>query len=118
MTTIPDIYQTRVNFELDEENGSMDDNILTRDTIKDVLYECFNSKDLIYEGGTLCSTGYSSDFRKTSMMYGLYGKLCIRFYNGDKEKWTFEDLNTFIDKFIELKLFDYDIRDYISLEVY
>lgn len=118
MTIIPDIYQTRVKFELDEENGGIDDDIITEDIIKDVLYECFNSKDLIYKGGIFCSTGFSRVHRKTSMMYGLYGKLYIRFYNGDKEKWTFEDLNTFIDKFIELKLFDYDVRAFISLEVY
>lgn len=125
---VPDIYYTRVIFELEQSNQNNQEcinkflecyNILIKNKCN--LNENFRND---YE---ICGTG-NRDLKCISNPYdfsysgetGNYLIIQLRFYNGINEKWSFEELNNFIKTFVKIssKYINTDyMRTFIELEL-
>jgi hypothetical protein len=132
---LPDIYYIRVVFELDntmQENQECIDKFIEsyNSIIKNkcnLNEKCFTKNDI-----DICGTGENLNYKYVSNPYELNYKhpldpsyydnirIQLRFYNGMNEKWTFEELNTFIKTFVKISSeyinTDY-MRTFIELEL-
>lgn len=123
---LPDIYYTRVVFELEQSN--QDNHIEFLESYKMLIKNKCNLNEKCFQNDNLiCGTG-NRDFKCISNPYdfsysgetGNYLIIQLRFYNGINEKWTFEELNNFIKTFVKISSeyinTDY-MRTFIELEL-
>lgn len=123
MNKVPDIYYTRVVFELEQE--CIDKFIESYNTL--IKNKCNLNKKCFQNENVICGTG-NRDFKYISDPYDIsysdetdnYLRIQLRFYNAINEKWTFEELNNFIKTFIKISSeyinIDY-MRTFIELEL-
>lgn len=117
---LPDIYYTRVVFEIDKNN-------------QDCIYDINNFKknlDIIFfekhieKESSICGTS-EKHTKYMSKPYDVsysddFLRIKIRFYNTKNDKWTFEELNNFIKTSVKISSefvnTDY-MRAFIQLEL-
>jgi hypothetical protein len=117
--SVPEHYSLRVKFECSEKDEYWCEIVCKftffPDTLKQILYSCFNSRELLDTDMSICQT-YTRENRYVSNIYELDGDLQLRFYHGTNNKWTFEDIDTFIEAVLKIMDNDY-VRASICLEV-
>ena len=97
---LPDIYYTRVVFELDKNNQDSLDGINNFQKNLDIIF--FEKHNFIEKESSICGTCENQkDTKYVSKPYDAsysrdFLRINIRFYNTTNDKWTFEELNNFI----------------------
>jgi hypothetical protein len=125
---VPDIYYTRVVFELEQSNQNNQECINKfLESYKMLIKNKCNLNEKYFQNeNVICGTG-NRDFKYISDPYysysgeaGNYIRVQLRFYNGMDEKWSFEELNNFIKTFVKISSeyinTDY-MRTFIELEL-
>lgn len=129
LSEIPDVYYTRVVFELEQSNQDNQECIDKFIESYDMLIKnkCNLNKKYFQNDYNICGTT-NQDLKCISNPYdtsysgetGNYIRIQIRFYNTINEKWTFEELNNFIKMFVKISSeyinTDY-MRSFIELEL-
>ena len=119
---LPDIYYTRVVFELDKNNQDSTNDIDNLKKNLDIIF--FEKHNFVEKGSSICGTNNERHKCVSKPYDGSYSddflRINIRFYNTINEKWTFEELNNFIKTSIkfssEIVNTDY-MRAFIELEL-
>jgi hypothetical protein len=106
---VPEHYALRVKFECSEKDEYWCEIVCKFTffpvTLKQILYDCFISCEIDTDT-SICKT-YTRKGRYVSKIYDLDGDLQLRFYHGTNNKWTFEDLDTFIEAVLKIMDNDY-----------
>lgn len=110
---LPDIYSTRVVFQFDKSVYNIDE----VDKFKKIIDNIFCN--LNEKRNDICGTNETRTKYISSRYSDEFLTIKIRFYNAVNDKWTFEELNTFIKTYIKISSeyinTDY-IRTFIELE--
>jgi hypothetical protein len=128
--SVPDIYHTRVVFELDKDTQHSSAYEEFIKNYKNIIKKYCGLKESYFEKNSgICGCENDSGSKYVSNSYqrdiselcdGNFLRIVIRFYNTTDDKWSFDELNSFIKLFNEYssEFVDTDyMKSFIQLEL-